>query len=239
LEQFVIAPTDAGYLVVDGCPIAYAAWSTGAAGPIVLVHGAGAHMGWWDGVIQQLVPSYRVVALDLSGHGDSGWREHYTGEQWAKEVLAIAHLFGDRQALLVGHSLGGRVSIVAGALEPDVVPGLILVDAPVRRPQEHPESRSPPRAADRRHESLDHAIESFHLRPSAGVPQLVCRDRCRISCVDGPFGAANGCSTCIYVWRCRNSGGCSTPSAWRMLRWLVVSSVRWRLVPAGPVNSPR
>jgi pimeloyl-ACP methyl ester carboxylesterase len=134
--------------------------------PIVLVHGAGAHMGWWDGVIQQLVPRYRVIAVDLSGHGDSGWREDYNGEQWANEVLAVARLIGDRQPpLLVEHSLGGRVSIVAGALEPDAVRGLALVDAPIRRPRRELRPRFQPRAADRRHESLDCAVESFHLRP--------------------------------------------------------------------------
>jgi pimeloyl-ACP methyl ester carboxylesterase len=168
MDQFVIAPTDVGRLAVNGCPIAYATWS-GAAGPIVLVHGAGAHMGWWDGVIQQLVPRYRVIAVDLSGHGDSGRREDYNGEQWANEVLAVARSIGDRHPLVVGHSLGGRVSIVAGALEPDAVPGLVLVDAPIRRPRSEPRPRFQPRTADRRYESLDRAVESFHLLPMEPV----------------------------------------------------------------------
>jgi pimeloyl-ACP methyl ester carboxylesterase len=168
-KQFGIAPSEAGRSVVDGCPIAYAVWGDRANLPVVLVHGAGAHMGWWDAVIQELLPHHHVIALDLSGNGDSGWREDYSGRQWAGEVLAITRTIGGGPALLVGHSLGGRVSIVAGACEPDIVLGLVLVDAPIRRPDPQTRPRFQPKAPRRRYQSLAHAVESFHLLPSEPI----------------------------------------------------------------------
>src|SRR3954451_22766009 len=66
---------------VAGARIRYRAWGPRDAPGVVLVHGGSAHAGWWDHIAPQL-PGHRVVALDLSGHGDSDHREAYDMRLW-------------------------------------------------------------------------------------------------------------------------------------------------------------
>jgi pimeloyl-ACP methyl ester carboxylesterase len=163
--EFTLAPSDSGQLPVDGCLIAWAAWGQVDAPVVVLVHGAGAHMGWWDAVIAELAGSFRVIAFDLSGNGDSAGRADYDGEEWAEEVLAVARQVGGGRALLVGHSLGGRIAILAAARGLETVRGLVLVDAPIRRPGAESRPRFVPRSSERRYPTLEQAAAAFHLKP--------------------------------------------------------------------------
>jgi pimeloyl-ACP methyl ester carboxylesterase len=139
-RKAVATPSTERTIEVLGCPVHYLRWGDPANPGLVLVHGGAAHAHWWSFLAPLLVPHYSVVALDLSGHGDSGRRELYPRRTWADEVMAVS-----RDAkfvsppVLVGHSMGGLVSIVAAALHGDDLAGAILVDAPVRRPD--PESQ--------------------------------------------------------------------------------------------------
>jgi len=160
--RFSAEPTAEDTLRVDGCDIAWARWGDPSATPIVLIHGAGAQMGWWDGVIAELVPELTVVAVDLSGHGDSDWRDQYSGEKWASEVSRVADSVGGGAPILVGHSLGGRVAIVTAAQYPALVRELVLVDSPGDVSRVAPRTIVQP---TRRHASLDAAIDAFQLQP--------------------------------------------------------------------------
>jgi pimeloyl-ACP methyl ester carboxylesterase len=119
---------------VDGCSIAYRTW--GEPGPgIVLVHGGAAHSHWWDHIGPWLAQEYRVAALDLSGHGDSGRRSKYLHDLWVKEVLAVAQAAEIRERpVIVGHSMGGWVAFGVGAAAGDLAAGVIVIDSPIRRP---------------------------------------------------------------------------------------------------------
>lgn len=167
--QFCVDPSETGCLDIDSCSIAYATWSPSDLPPLILVHGAGAQMSWWDAVICELVDTRRLIGLDLSGHGDSGWRDSYSLQQWADEVIAVAEQVARGPALVVGHSLGGSVSIAAAARRPDVIHGSVVVDPPIRRPGNEPRRPDFRGAADRRYKSLDHAVRSFHLLPDEPV----------------------------------------------------------------------
>ena len=61
-------------LEVEGAAIHYLAWGQPGRRGLVFVHGGGAHAHWWTHVAARFASEYRVVALDLSGHGDSGHR---------------------------------------------------------------------------------------------------------------------------------------------------------------------
>ena len=84
------APVETGKVEAAGATIAYRAWGEAGQPGIVLVHGGMAHSGWWDHIGPQLARGRRVVALDLSGHGDSDHRDHYDLETWSAEILVAA-----------------------------------------------------------------------------------------------------------------------------------------------------
>ena len=134
------APVAEQTTMADGIPIAYRAWGEPAARGIVLVHGGAAHSRWWDHVGPLLADGRRVVALDLSGHGDSGRRESYSLDGWAREVLAVAADAGlTVPPTVIGHSMGGLVTLRAAALFGARIEGAVVIDSPIRdmAPEEH------------------------------------------------------------------------------------------------------
>lgn len=157
------------HVVVDDARIRYLEWGERGRPGVVLVHGGAAHAHWWTFLAPLLTPAYHVLALDLSGHGDSGRRESYSAETWAGEVLAVAADAGVAGApLLVGHSLGGFVSITAASIYGDRLAGAVIIDAPVRRST--PESEAARSGRDFRapgvYPTLEEALSHFHLVPS-------------------------------------------------------------------------
>lgn len=120
---------------VDGCPIHYLAWGQRGRRGILFVHGGGAHAHWWTHVAARYASQYRVAAIDLSGHGDSGRRESYSLEGWTDEVMAVAEDAGISGApVIVGHSMGGFVTIATAALHPHALAGVVVCDSPVSQP---------------------------------------------------------------------------------------------------------
>ena len=108
---------------VEGCRIHALSWGDTAKPGLMLVHGGAAHAHWWDFIAPQLTHHYHVAAIDLSGHGDSGHRDAYAMEQWAREVLHVAGELGMDRPITVGHSMGGFVTMLTAALHGDDIAG--------------------------------------------------------------------------------------------------------------------
>jgi pimeloyl-ACP methyl ester carboxylesterase len=166
--QAVASPFEKRMLAVAGCAIDYLVWGEPDKPPLVLVHGGAAHAMWWSFLAPMLARHYYVIAPDLSGHGDSGRREEYPVETWADELMAASDdAAPGRPPVVVGHSMGGLVSIVAAAVHGERLAGAIIVDAPVNEPD--PEShegdtvkgfRNPKTYPD-----LETAVSRFRLIP--------------------------------------------------------------------------
>jgi len=110
-----------------------------------------------------------VVAVDLSGHGDSGDRMSYSLETWAAEILAVARDAGiEGPPMLVGHSLGGWSTVVATADHPESVRALVLVDCRIIDPEgeERAPARRPPGRARRVYATLDEAVARYRPDPA-------------------------------------------------------------------------
>jgi pimeloyl-ACP methyl ester carboxylesterase len=153
---------------VEGASIHYLRWGDPDKPGIVLVHGGAAHAHWWSFIAPLLTSQYHVVALDLSGHGDSGRRREYRREVWANEVMAVArHARIVGAPLLVGHSMGGIVCIGAAARFGDRLAGAIIVDSPVRRPDPESEEGTRGRAFrnPKTYSDFETAVAKFRLIP--------------------------------------------------------------------------
>jgi len=148
---------------VLGCPIAYTRSGVQGRPPAVLVHGGGAHAGWWLGVEPLLAATRDVVTVELSGHGDSGHRYSYGADVWASELQAVIDDLGRGPAVLVGHSLGGLISLHTAGTRPDHVCGVIAIDSAVI-----PSAPMPRRGNGVKfYASRDEAVANFRLRPRA------------------------------------------------------------------------
>ncbi len=153
---------------VAGCPIHYLEWGARGKPGLVLVHGGGAHARWWSFVAPFLMGEHHVAALDLSGMGDSGVREDYTPERYVEEILAVAADAGmAAKPVIVGHSFGGFMAVVAGASRAEALGGIVVVDAPIGppRPRRKDKSRRPTPRPRRLYADLATAVSRFRLRP--------------------------------------------------------------------------
>jgi len=155
---------------VEGCPIHYLRWGVTTKPGLLLVHGGAAHARWWSFLAPLLSRDYCVAALDMSGHGDSGRRELYPREIWALELMKVCKHAGlDRNGppIIVGHSLGGLVTIVAASLYGEQMAGAVIIDSPVTKPD--PESQEGRQGHAFRNPKvyppLEEAIRHFHLIP--------------------------------------------------------------------------
>ena len=133
--QALSAPVAERVAVLDGVPVAYRMWGSSPNGRgIVLVHGGAAHSRWWDHIGPLLTVDRRVIAIDLSGHGDSGRRASYSFDGWAREILAVAADSGLDAPTVIGHSMGGVVTLRLAALFGSRIEGAVVIDSPVRNP---------------------------------------------------------------------------------------------------------
>ncbi|BAH53445.1 alpha/beta fold hydrolase [Rhodococcus opacus] len=172
------SPVDIGRVDVAGAEVHYRAWGPTGTPGLVLVHGGAAHCRWWDHVAPMLATGRRVVALDLTGHGDSDRRAEYGLEQWAEEALAVAKPAGISGApVLVGHSMGGMVSYVAAQLFGEDLAGVQLIDSPVlaRTPEEEEARRQRAFGPKKVYPSRDAALERFRFVPpqDTAVPAVL------------------------------------------------------------------
>ena len=104
-------------------------WSTEGV-PMVLLHGHGNEAHLWDDFVPAVAEHYRVLAVDQRGHGDSDWdaEGRYHPEDMADDLERILAYFEIDRFVLIGFSMGGRVSMVFAGRHPERLAGLVLVD---------------------------------------------------------------------------------------------------------------
>jgi pimeloyl-ACP methyl ester carboxylesterase len=124
---------DARSVVVesDGLRVRALVWGRDADPTVVLVHGNGAHAHWWEPLLPSLVPGWRAVAIDLRGHGESGWpaTPAYAMPDFERDLAAVIAATVPGPFALVGHSMGGRVALWYAARRPAGVTALGMLDS--------------------------------------------------------------------------------------------------------------
>jgi len=120
---------------LDG-PTHYFDFGGPADGPVIVcVHGLGGAAWNWAAVAPLLTERFRVLALDLAGHGRTPAAGRKTTVSANRRLLDrfVREVVGG-PVVLMGNSMGGAISLLQGAAAPDVVNGLVLVDPALPRP---------------------------------------------------------------------------------------------------------
>jgi pimeloyl-ACP methyl ester carboxylesterase len=167
LQAVATTPEHRG-IEVDGARVHYRAWGDPSLPGLVLIHGGAAHSGWWDHIAPQL-HSHRVVALDLTGHGDSGRRDAYDMKIWAREVVAVAEAEELQRPVVLGHSLGGWVALTVGVEHPDAVAAVAVIDSPIDRQPPEDERLRDRRRPHRPYPTAEDAMARFRTIPAQDV----------------------------------------------------------------------
>ena len=165
------------HVVVDSCTIEYYQWNTQAHTadkPLLLfVHGNGGHANWWDFIAPSFIDHFCVCAIHLAGMGNSGSRSGYSFDSYARDLMAVAADVGfHKDITIVGHSMGGVVTLRAAENYPDQVKRIIIIDTPLifKRNDDASEQHKPP--APVRHDfhrkyypDFETALQRFRLIP--------------------------------------------------------------------------
>lgn len=123
-------------VTVSGVRLACQVSGPGDAPAMVLLHALGEQSSSWDAVIVEFAQSFRVVALDLRGHGGSDRPGSYSFELMRDDVLGVFDQLGLDKITLVGHSMGGAVAYLVAQAQPARIDRLILEDTPPPFPRE-------------------------------------------------------------------------------------------------------
>ncbi len=96
--------------------------------PLVLIHGAWASHEWWRWLVPELARNYQVISPDVRGHGRSSpLRLAYSVNGFARDLDLLLQSIGIHEAVLIGWSMGGIISVQYGLNYPSKVKALILI----------------------------------------------------------------------------------------------------------------
>jgi pimeloyl-ACP methyl ester carboxylesterase len=101
---------------------------------MVLVHGMGGTRTDWLPLLKRLKDRYKLVMVELPGHGTSPLPEPFSLEAAAEQVDSVLALQKPESTIVVGHGLGGMLALKAMARHPGRARGLVLIDAALKSP---------------------------------------------------------------------------------------------------------
>jgi pimeloyl-ACP methyl ester carboxylesterase len=175
-----------------------AVWDWPGDGPSLLfAHATGFHARCWDYIIRML-PGRHCIALDSRGHGRSSkpglpclWRD------FGKDLAAVAGHLNVRNAVGIGHSSGGYMTVLAAALRPETYAGLLLLD-PTIYPREEYGKPAPDTSFTLRRRavwnSADEMFERFRDRHPFNLWQpAILRDYCDFGILPNGSGYVLAC----------------------------------------------
>jgi pimeloyl-ACP methyl ester carboxylesterase len=115
-------------IISNGTPISYHIYGSGHA-TLLFVHGSFIDQTYWKEQVSFFKEKYKVVTMDLAGHGESGTnREDWTLQSMADDVVNLIKELSLENVILVGHSLGANLILMAATAYPGPIIGFIAVD---------------------------------------------------------------------------------------------------------------
>jgi non-heme chloroperoxidase len=122
-----------GYVMLDGRQVHYLEWGHAGLPAVVCLHGGAQTAYMFEQLGAALAGRFHVLAWDFADHGDSdphldGPENPFDRHLLAADVGPLCAEFGVRQAVFVGASMGGIVSVTVSATDPDLVGAVVLLD---------------------------------------------------------------------------------------------------------------
>jgi pimeloyl-ACP methyl ester carboxylesterase len=169
------------FVVRDSVKLHHLDWGNHGRDPLVLVHGSRLHAHVWNDFARRFSDRYHIVALDQRGHGDSAWGppDGYGMEDFYRDLCAVVEARKLARFTLIGHSLGGRVSMLYASRHPETLERLVLVDITPGRPPVAPgsvdpdDARTAPGQFDSREAALVHLKKLMPRAPAALIEESV------------------------------------------------------------------
>jgi pimeloyl-ACP methyl ester carboxylesterase len=124
------------FVTVNGLQIHYLDWGNAGKQPLILLHGIARVAHTFAHVAPHFAKDFHVIAVDMRGHGDSGWHAQgaYLVEDYTSDIEQLIEQLGLRNVVLWGASTGGRVVQMIAGLHPDWVSAVIVEDVGPERP---------------------------------------------------------------------------------------------------------
>lgn len=145
LEAKYATPASKYLTLSDGVRVHYRDQGRADGPVLVMVHGFAANLETWEPWVQRLGKDYRIITLDLPGHGLTRAPDGYTLKRsgFVDIVDEATRKLGVEKFVLIGNSMGGGVTWNYALAHPDRVQGIVLVDA-AGWPQKREDGRDGP-----------------------------------------------------------------------------------------------
>ncbi|PID90156.1 MAG: hypothetical protein CSA97_04375 [Bacteroidetes bacterium] len=109
-------------------------WGNSGNQAVVLLHGLYGHKEEWKKIAEALADDFYLIALDMPNHGDSAAMPSMSYGNMADAVATELKARGIKDAIFLAHSMSGRVSAILAQRQPELVKGLLILDAPPTGP---------------------------------------------------------------------------------------------------------
>lgn len=128
-QKSLTGPTS-HFFVSSRTRLHYLDWGNPSAPILILVHGGLDHARSWDWTARALADDFHVIAVDLRGHGDSGWSNDgaYLMENLVYDLAQLVDLLDRSPVTIVGHSLGGAISLRYAGLFPENIRKIVAIE---------------------------------------------------------------------------------------------------------------
>ena len=174
------APYTDRYVEVAGLKLHMQDYGTAGKPVMLCLHGSAAHAHWFDFVASGLTNDYHVLSPDQRGHGDSEWDRsaapEYNYDRYAADIHTLTEKLDLRDFILVGHSMGGLVSIVYASTYPGRAKAFIMVESSVNMPEDRVAAMNAIGSREgRSYADQDEFVANYKVRPagSSATPEIV------------------------------------------------------------------
>ena len=212
------------FIEANGVKLHYLDYGSTERRPILCVHGGAAHAHWFDFVAPGFTPDHHVFSLDLRGHGDSAWADPqtYSFATYAADINAIVEQLNLRDFVLIGHSMGGMVSLLYAATYPGRVGQLVIVDTIMLMPLDRVlRMREFGARPARSYASQEELVARYRLEPATAqmaAPEVI-RHMASHSGRQAPTGDGSTRPTAACIRCSSRSPACRSGSTSRFRRW--------------------